>query len=89
VDDYADDHHFEGEGSLGGVGERNDDAIHEEIDGDAVEYAPEDGLVQKKWEGAREEEEGCGGAEGDDVMAEKADGGGGEAAGVGIRSEEA
>ena len=89
MDDYTDDHHFEREGSFGCVGEWDDDAIHEEIDGDAVERAPEDGLAQKEWEGAREEEENRGGAESDDVMAEEADGGSGQSAGVGIASEEA
>ena len=89
VDDYADDHRFEREGGLGDVGEWDDDAIHEEINGDTVECAPEDGLAQKKWKGAREEKENCSGAESDDVVAEEADGGGGDAASVGIATEEA
>jgi hypothetical protein len=48
VDDYADEHHFEGEGKFGGGGERDDDAIHEEIDGYAVEGAAQDGLLDEE-----------------------------------------
>jgi hypothetical protein len=46
VDDDADEHHFHGEGIFCGCGELHYDAIHEEVDCDAVEDAGCDALIE-------------------------------------------
>ena len=48
VDDDPDKHHFYGKGEFCGCGELYDDAIHEEVDGDAVKDAGHDGVVEQR-----------------------------------------
>jgi hypothetical protein len=68
VDDDTYDHHFYGKGEFCGCGELYDDAIHEEVDGNAVKDAGQGGVSEQKWHDAACEEENCGGSEGDDEM---------------------
>ena len=87
MNDDADEHRFKGVLEAGGMGERNDDAAHEEIDGDAVKDAGDDGFLGEKAEAAAGEEEDGGGAESDDEMQEQAEERGGYAAIVSLGSE--
>ena len=68
VDDHADEHHFYGKGKFCGCGESYDDAIHEEVHGNAVKDAGQDSVIEQKWHDAAGEEENSGGSEGDDEM---------------------
>lgn len=89
MDDDADDHHLEGKRVFGGGGKRNDDAVHEEVDGDAIEDARENGVLKKKGKPAAGEIEDDAGRKGDEEVAEKAKGGGGEAAVIAARAKNA
>ena len=89
MDNDADDHHLERERVLCGGGERYDDAIHEEVDGDAVERAGENGVLKEKGKPAACEIEDDAGGEGDEEVAQKAESCGGEAAVVAARAKDA
>jgi len=89
VDDHADDHHLKREGVLCGGRERDDDAVHEEVDGDAVEGAGKNGVLQQEGKGAAGEIEDGASREGDEEVAEKAKSCGREAAVVAAGAEEA
>jgi inosine-uridine nucleoside N-ribohydrolase len=73
VDDDANDHEFERKGISRGLGERNDHALHKEINSDAVQDAGDNGVVKQKAEAAAGNEENCGRAEGDDKMERQAE----------------
>jgi hypothetical protein len=89
VDDDADDHYLEGEGVLCRGGERNDNAVHEEVDGSAVEGAGKNGVLEQEGQEAAGEKEDSASGESNEEVAEKAKSGGGDAAVVTARAEEA
>src|SRR5260370_36618354 len=48
VDDHADDHQLHGKRTLGGSGERQHNAVHEEIDGHAIQHARKDRVLHQE-----------------------------------------
>src|SRR5260370_39388014 len=48
VDDHADDHQLHGKRALGGSGERQHNAVHEEIDGHAIENARNNRMLYQR-----------------------------------------
>lgn len=68
VDDNADDHELERKGIAIGPGERNDHALHEEIDSDAVQGPRNHGMIEQEAYSAAGYEEDRRGAEGDDKV---------------------
>ena len=73
VYDHADDHELHGERSLGDSGERQHNAIHEEIDSHAIERAKNDGLVYQNAERATRYEVDSSRSKGDDEVTEEAE----------------
>ena len=88
VDDDADEHHFYGKGEFCGCGELYDDAIHEEVDGDAVKDTGQDGLIEQERHDPAGEEENCSSSEGDDEMQCETEERGRDAAGKSARAED-
>src|SRR6266702_1870216 len=48
VYDHADDHQLHGKRTLGGSGERQHNAVHEEIDGHAIQHARKDRVLYQE-----------------------------------------
>jgi len=71
------------------VGERDDDAVHEEVDGDSVEDAGQNGVIEQEAKATAGEKKDGGGAEGDDEVQEEAEKRGGDSACKGARTEDA
>jgi hypothetical protein len=60
VNDHADEHGLYREGVFCGSGQGNYNPIHEKVDGDSVQDAGQDGMInQEADEPAGQEEEGC------------------------------
>ncbi len=62
------------------MGERHDHAVHEEVDGDAVNHTRDDKLTHQKRHSPAEEVIDGGRAEGDDEVTDQAEEGGGHSA---------
>ena len=88
VDDHADDHHLERKGIFGGGRERHNDALHEEVDGHAVQSTRKDGVLHKERHRAAQRKVDRSGRKRDQEVTEKAEDRGRGSAGEGARPQQ-